>query len=72
MLVLTRRIGESIHIGADIRITILQGSGGKIRLGINAPRTVPVWREELGASFDTPALRTAIGEKEPLHAVGHS
>ena len=72
MLVLTRRIGESIHIGADIRITVLQGSGGKIRIGIDAPRTVPVWREELGMSFDTPPLLAAIGEKEPLHAVGNS
>lgn len=47
MLVLSRKLGESIQIGADITITIVDIDRGKIRLGIEAPREVPVWRQEL-------------------------
>ena len=46
MLVLTRRAGESVVIGDDIVITVLEARGDVIRLGINAPRDVQVHREE--------------------------
>jgi carbon storage regulator len=46
-LVLTRRKGEVITIGADIRVTVLSVSGGQVRLGIEAPRSVVVDREEI-------------------------
>ena len=46
MLVLTRRAGESIVIGEDIVITVLE-AGGTVQIGIQAPRSVPVWRKEL-------------------------
>jgi len=47
MLVLTRRAGESIVIGADIVITVLEVRGGQIRIGIDAPRSVAVHRAEV-------------------------
>ena len=47
MLILTRRIGESIHIGDDIRLTVLDVEGQQVRIGINAPKEVPVHREEI-------------------------
>jgi carbon storage regulator len=47
MLVLTRRAGESITIGDDIIVTIVAVGGGQVRLGITAPRTVPVLRAEI-------------------------
>lgn len=47
MLILTRRIGESIIIGDDIRLTVLDIQGNQVRLGIAAPADVPVFREEI-------------------------
>jgi carbon storage regulator len=47
MLVLTRKISESILIGRDIRITVLAISGGKIKIGIEAPDQVDIVRLEL-------------------------
>lgn len=47
MLILTRRIGESVYIGDDIRMTILGVRGNQVRIGINAPKDVPVHREEI-------------------------
>lgn len=47
MLILTRRSGEAINIGADIELTVLEVSGDHVRLGIQAPRHVPVLRKEL-------------------------
>ena len=49
MLVLTRKAGESIVIDDQIKITVLDIGGGKIRLGIDAPREVPVDRAEVHA-----------------------
>ena len=47
MLILTRRIGESVMIGDDVSITVLRVKGNQVRLGVNAPRTVSVQREEI-------------------------
>ena len=47
MLVLSRKLGEKIFIGDNICITVVDIDRGKIRLGIEAPRTVPVFRQEL-------------------------
>jgi carbon storage regulator len=59
MLVLTRKLGEKLVIDGNIIITVVDAGGGKIRLGIDAPPHVRVFREELLASdqqFDEPAL----------------
>lgn len=47
MLVLTRRVGETLVIGDNIRITVLGVSHGQTRIGIDAPRSVNVAREEI-------------------------
>ena len=47
MLALSRRVGEAVTIGDDITVTVLQIRGGQVRLGICAPGTVPVHREEI-------------------------
>lgn len=47
MLILTRRIGESVVIGDDIHITVLGVKGNQVRLGVNAPKDVSVHREEI-------------------------
>ena len=47
MLVLSRKGGSSIHIGANIRVTILGIRKNQVRVGVEAPAAIPVWREEL-------------------------
>ncbi|MFS8654252.1 MAG: carbon storage regulator CsrA [Limnochordia bacterium] len=47
MLVLTRRRDESIMIGDDIRVTVVEVRGDQVKLGIDAPRSIPVHREEV-------------------------
>lgn len=47
MLVLSRRLGETLIIGDDVKITVLGISGNQVRLGIAAPREVTVHREEV-------------------------
>ncbi|MFO0880714.1 MAG: carbon storage regulator [Gemmataceae bacterium] len=47
MLALTRMLGERIFIGDDVVITVVDISRGKVRLGIEAPKQVPIYREEV-------------------------
>lgn len=47
MLVLSRKRGERIHIGADIVITVVDIDRGKVRIGVEAPRDVDIYRQEL-------------------------
>ena len=47
MLILTRRVGESVVIGEDVTVTVLGVKGNQVRIGINAPKTVSVHREEI-------------------------
>ena len=49
MLVLCRRIGERLVIDDKITVTVIEIRGGQIRLGVEAPREIPVWREEVVA-----------------------
>ena len=61
MLIITRRQGERIVLGDDVVIQVLEVSGGNVRIGIDAPRSVPVYREELleGDRADRPATSHA-------------
>lgn len=47
MLILTRRVGETLIIGDDVTVTVLGVKGNQVRLGVNAPKNVSVHREEI-------------------------
>jgi len=47
MLVLTRKVGEGINIGTDVKVTIINIEGGQVRIGIEAPKDVIIHREEI-------------------------
>lgn len=47
MLILTRRLGEVLRVGDDIKVHVVGVKGGQIRLGVDAPKDVPVHREEV-------------------------
>ena len=47
MLILTRRVGETVMIGDEVTVTVLRVKGNQVRLGVNAPKTVSVQREEI-------------------------
>lgn len=53
MLILSRRPGESVHVGDDIKITILSIKGQQIKIGLDVPEHMPVYREELYAKVRT-------------------
>lgn len=69
MLILTRRVGESVMIGDEVAITVLRVKGNQVRLGVNAPKTVSVQREEI---FQRIQQEHGTGdderEREPLAA----
>lgn len=63
MLVLTRRLMEKFYIGDEICVTVVRLAGGQVRLGIDAPRSVPVVRGELkpkGPHAKVPAHEPAV------------
>jgi carbon storage regulator len=47
MLMMTRRAGQKIVVGDDITIEVVEVAGNTVRIGVNAPRSVPVYREEI-------------------------
>jgi len=47
MLILTRRVGEAVMIGEEVTVTVLGVKGNQVRIGVNAPKTVSVHREEI-------------------------
>lgn len=47
MLILTRRVGETVYVGDDVTITVLAIKGNQVRVGINAPKSVAVHRGEI-------------------------
>jgi carbon storage regulator len=50
MLVITRKAGEAIRIGDDVTITVLDVAGSTVRIGIDAPSEIPVFRQEIWAA----------------------
>ncbi|WP_445366010.1 carbon storage regulator CsrA [Microbulbifer sp. ANSA001] len=47
MLILKRRTGENLRIGANVSVTVLEVKGNQVKIGINAPKSLPVHREEI-------------------------
>ncbi|MCO2386847.1 carbon storage regulator CsrA [Pseudomonas aeruginosa] len=47
MLILTRRVGETLMVGDDVTVTVLRVKGNQVRIGVNAPKEVAVHREEI-------------------------
>jgi carbon storage regulator len=68
MLVLSRRLGEKIHIGKNVELTVLDISRGHIRLGINCPVQIPVHREEVYRRIcaSRNSVDTGDGDNSPL------
>lgn len=67
MLVLSRKPGESIVLANSIRVTVIEVSGGVVRIGIEAPREISIVREELHREVEGENLRAlAGGESEGL------
>ena len=70
MLVLSRRIGERLVIDDNIIVTVVEIRGGQVRLGIEAPREIPVRREEVAARKEAAfqPLTPSFAEEQPLQA----
>ncbi len=67
MLILTRRVGETLKVGSDVDVTVLGVKGNQIRIGIKAPKNVAVHREEI---FDRIQREAALAERaDPSHGV---
>lgn len=62
MLVIKRKEGERIYIADNVVITVCRHSGGGLRIGIEAPRSVPVLREELLSADERERIETAARE----------
>ena len=65
MLVLTRKGNQSIMIGDDIEVSVLAIMGEKVRIGIDAPRDVPVFRKEVYLEIQAGREQTDEGEEAP-------
>jgi len=62
MLVLTRKPGESVTIGDDIKITVIDVKGRQVRIGIEAPREMTIHREEIYAKIHEENLKAAFAK----------
>jgi len=65
MLILTRRVGETVMIGDDVTITVLGVKGNQVRVGINAPKHVAVHREEIYERIKREQQTDEVSEEKP-------
>jgi carbon storage regulator len=66
VLVITRKTGESVAIGEDIKVTVLSVQGKQVKLGISAPDKVSVFREEVFKRVQLENVRASMSLKEDL------
>lgn len=62
MLALARKINQSIMIGSDIEITLLEIKGDQVKIGINAPKSVPIYRKEIYMQIQDENKKASEGE----------
>lgn len=65
MLVLSRKPGEALRIGDDVEITVVEVKGDMVRIGIDAPRNVQVWRKELWEAIVAENIKAAEEAASP-------
>ncbi len=70
MLILTRRVGETVMIGNDVTVTVLGVKGNQVRVGINAPKNVAVHREEIFERIKREEQAAGGAAKHPASGVG--
>ena len=66
MLIITRRAGEKIIIGDNVAVHVMELTGNTVRIGIDAPRSVPVYREEIWAAVKRENQEAAAAEAAGL------
>lgn len=66
MLVLTRKLNESIKIGDDVEITVIGVEGDQVKLGINAPRNIDIHRKEIYLAIQEENTAAAAGSLDTL------
>jgi len=65
MLIITRKPGEKIMLGDDVTIAVIEVSGSSVRIGIAAPRSIPVYREEIWAAVKEQQSASDVPPAEP-------
>jgi carbon storage regulator len=66
VLILTRKVGEAIAIGEEIKIAVLGIQGKQVKLGVTAPEKISVYREEIFKKVQQEKIKTSISLKEDL------
>jgi len=72
MLILTRRVGETLMIGDEVTVTVLGVKGKQVRIGVNAPREVAVHREEIYERIKAEEGRAEEGQGEDQEQMGNT
>ena len=66
MLIITRRPGEKIMVGEDVVVEVIEVSGSSVRIGIAAPKSIPVYREEIWAAVKAENKAAAAAEADQV------